>query len=78
MCVHAGRETHVMRITMKALEKQLNPALFQRIHRSTLINVDRIAKLISHINGEYFVMLKSGARLKMSRTYKDKVNNLVS
>jgi two-component system LytT family response regulator len=78
MCVHAGGETHVMRITMKELEHQLNPAEFQRIHRSTLINVNRIVKLISHINGEFFVTLESGARLKMSRTYKDKVRQFIA
>lgn len=77
MCVHARGETHVMRITMKELEKQLDPSLFQRIHRSTLINVKRIVKLISHINGEFFVTLESGARLKMSRTYKDKLRHLI-
>ena len=77
MCVHAGGETHVMRITMKDLERQLNPSVFQRIHRSTLINVNRIVKLISHINGEFFVTLDSGARLKMSRTYKDKFRQFV-
>ncbi len=77
MCVHARGETHVMRITMKELEKQLDPSLFQRIHRSTLINVNRIVKLISHINGEFFVTLESGARLKMSRTYKDKLRHLI-
>ena len=77
MCVHARGETHIMRITMKDLEKQLDPSLFQRIHRSTLININRIVKLISHINGEFFVILESGARLKMSRTYKDKVRQLI-
>ena len=52
--------------------------MFQRIHRSTLINVNRIVKLITHINGEFFVTLESGARLKMSRTYKDKLRHLIS
>jgi two-component system LytT family response regulator len=78
MCVHAGGQTHVMRITMKDLERQLDPSVFQRIHRSTLININRIVKLISHINGEFFVTLSSGARLKMSRTYKDKVRQFIA
>ena len=77
MCVHARGETYVMRITMKDLERQLDPSVFQRIHRSTLINLNRIVKLISHINGEFFVTLESGARLKMSRSYKDKVRHLI-
>ena len=73
MCVHAQGETHVMRSTMNDLEAQLDPGTFQRIHRSTLVNLKRVVKLSSHINGEFFLTLDCGARLKMSRTYKDKV-----
>ena len=73
MCVHAKGETHVMRSTMNDLEAQLDPGTFQRIHRSTLVNLKRVVKLSSHINGEFFLTLDCGARLKMSRTYKDKV-----
>ncbi len=73
MCLHAGSETHIMRITMKQLESQLDPALFQRVHRSTLVNLDRVEKICSHINGEYHLLLKGGERVKMSRTYKDKI-----
>lgn len=78
MCVHAEGATHVMRITMKQLESLLDPSLFQRVHRSTIVNVKCIKKLISHINGEYFLSLENGTRLKMSRTYKDKVQLLIS
>lgn len=73
MCLHAKGVIHVMRITMKALEAQLNPALFQRVHRSTIVNIKRIEKIASHINGEYHLILNSGDKLKMSRSYKDKV-----
>jgi len=73
MCLHAAGEIHVMRITMKQLEVQLDPALFQRVHRSTLVNLNRVDKICSHINGEYHLILKGGARLKMSRSYKDKL-----
>jgi two-component system LytT family response regulator len=73
MCVHAQGATHVMRSTMKDLESQLDPSTFQRIHRSTLVNLGRVVSLSSHINGEFFLTLDCGARLKMSRTYKEKV-----
>jgi len=73
MCIHARGETHVMRSTMKDLEAQLDPSTFQRIHRSTLVNLERVVKLSSHINGEFFLTLECGACLKMSRTYKDRV-----
>ncbi len=77
MCLHVNGVIHVMRITMKALEEQLNPALFQRVHRSTIVNIKRIEKISSHINGEYHLILLSGDKLKMSRSYKDKVSTFL-
>ncbi len=73
MCVHALGATHIMRSTMKQLEAQLDPARFSRVHRSTIVNVERVVKLTAHDNGEYFLTLAGGARLKLSRTYRDKL-----
>ena len=78
MCVHAAGQTHVMRSTMKALEGQLDPDRFARIHRSTIVNVDRVVKVGSHINGEFFLTLKCGTRLKMSRTYRDRIDQILA
>ncbi len=73
MCVHAGGETHILRKTMKELEVELDPDLLQRIHRSTIVNVNQVREMQSHINGEYFLTLKCGHTIKLSRTYKDKL-----
>jgi two-component system LytT family response regulator len=73
MCVHAGGQTHIMRKTMKELERELDPALMQRVHRSAIVNVKQVREMRSHINGEYFLTLKNGHTLKLSRTYKDKL-----
>jgi two-component system LytT family response regulator len=73
MCVHAGGETHIMRKTMKELDDELDPVLLQRIHRSTIVNVKQVKEMQSHINGEYFLTLKGGHVLKLSRTYKEKL-----
>ena len=73
MCVHAGGEIHIMRTTMKKLEAQLDPDILQRIHRSTIVNVNHIKEMQAHINGEYFLTLKCGHTIKMSRTYKKKL-----
>lgn len=70
MCIHAAGETHILRETMKAMERRLDPARFQRIHRSTIINLDRVAEVHPHANGECFLILKSGRELKVSRSYK--------
>ena len=75
MCVHANGATHVMRVTMKELEEQLDPASFQRVHRSTIVNLDRVVKVCSHMNGEFYLALNNGASVKMSRSYKDKVKH---
>lgn len=77
MCVHVGDDIHIMRITMKQLEAQLNPEIFQRVHRSTIVNLSQVKQVCSHMNGEYYLMLESGARLKMSRTFKDKVKHFL-
>lgn len=73
MCVHAGGETHIMRMTMKKLEAELDPDYLQRIHRSTIVNIHRVTEMRAHINGEYFLTLKGGNTVKLSRTYKDKL-----
>ena len=58
MCIHCGGETHIMRKTMKELEAELDPNLLQRIHRSTIVNVNQVRKMQPHINGEYFLILQ--------------------
>ena len=77
MCVHAGNATHVLRGTMKDLEASLDPAAFQRIHRSAIVNLKRVRKLRPHANGEYFLTLEGGQELKLSRTHRDKVELLL-
>jgi two-component system LytT family response regulator len=73
MCVQSLGVTHIMRKTMKELEKELDESILQRIHRSTIVNIRQVREMESHINGEYFLTLESGHRVKLSRTYKDKL-----
>ncbi len=75
MCVHVKGATLIMRTTMKELEEQLDPLVFQRVHRSTIVNLARVEKVSSHINGEFHLTLSCGTSLKMSRSYKDKVKH---
>jgi len=76
MCVHANGETHIMRKTMKELEKELDSEYLQRIHRSTIVNIHHVKEMQSHINGEYFLTLQCGHTVKLSRTYKNKLKHL--
>tara|TARA_B110000858_G_scaffold123333_1_gene140631 strand:- start:18756 stop:19574 length:819 start_codon:yes stop_codon:yes gene_type:complete len=75
MCVHVAGATHIMRTTMKELESKLDPSIFQRVHRSTIVNLRRVEKVSSHINGEFHLTLSDGSFLKMSRSYKEKVKH---
>jgi two-component system LytT family response regulator len=68
--IHCGRAWHVLRETMKRLESQVDPARFVRIHRSTIVNVERIKELQPYFHGEYVVVLHDGTHLKLSRGYK--------
>ncbi len=77
MCIHAGGETYILRGTMKSLEDQLDPRLFQRVHRSTIVNLERVMRLRPHINGEFFLVLDGGHEIKLSRTYRDKVEHFL-
>ncbi|NJD32457.1 MAG: response regulator [Gammaproteobacteria bacterium] len=77
MCLHAAGQTHVLRATMKELEEMLDPAVFQRVHRSTIVNLARVHALRPHLNGECFLKLQSGQEIKLSRSYRDKVEMLL-
>jgi two-component system, LytTR family, response regulator len=68
--VHAGTRTFPVRETMKELESQIDPARFVRIHRSTIISVDRIKEMQPYFKGDYVVILRDGTNLKLSRRFK--------
>ncbi|MBP6513696.1 MAG: LytTR family transcriptional regulator DNA-binding domain-containing protein [Steroidobacteraceae bacterium] len=77
MCVHAEGQTHVVRGTMKQFDAALDPRQFQRVHRSAIVNVDRVRSLRPHTNGEYFLTLEGGHELKLSRSYRDRLEALL-
>jgi two-component system, LytTR family, response regulator len=71
--MHVGPQEHLVRDTMSHLESQLDSQQFMRIHRSTIVNVDRIQEMQSSFNGEYVVLLRNGTRLTLSRGYRDAI-----
>ena len=73
MCIYTADQTLVLRETMKDLERRLDPKKFQRIHRSTIVNLDNIKSVKPHTNGECFLVLGSGTQVKVSRSYRDVV-----
>lgn len=73
MCIHTGGQTLILRETMKDLERRLDPRKFRRIHRSTIVNLDQVRQVKPHTNGECYLVLSSGAQVKVSRSYRDVV-----
>jgi two-component system LytT family response regulator len=71
--LHVGRREYLVRDTLSALEQRLNANEFVRVHRSTIIRVDRIAELLPDPHGEFRIRLKSGAEVALSRTYRTRV-----
>lgn len=69
-CLHVGTKTHLLRRSMAELEQELDPNVFCRIHRSSIVNVARVESLKLNPDGEYEVVLKHGIRLRLSRRYR--------
>ncbi|MBA6415530.1 response regulator transcription factor [Colwellia sp. 6M3] len=77
MCVHTLKETHVVRITMKKLVTQLDPKVFSRIHKSTLVNVNCIKSIKPLRNSESILDLGDDVQLKVSRNYSSSIQQIV-
>jgi two-component system, LytTR family, response regulator len=74
-CLHVGSKTHLLRRSMAELEQELDPAVFSRIHRSTIVNLDRVRGLKLGEDGEYDVLLEDGARLRLSQRYRKQLQS---
>jgi len=74
-CLHAAGVTHIKRCTLKDLLKDLDPKMFKRVHRSTIVNLNYIKKVIPHTKGEYFLQLGEFDQIKVSRNYKDAIKH---
>ena len=75
--IHAAGATHLIRETMNALETRLDPERFVRIHRSTIVNSDRIQELEPLFQGDYLIILRDGTRLPSSRAYRDRLRRFI-
>lgn len=75
--VHAGGRTHLLRQSLRKLEARLDPHQFVRIHRSTIVNVHRVREMRPLFHGEYQVILRDGTCLKLSRSYRQRVDVLL-
>jgi len=74
-CLHVGSKTHLLRRSLSELEEELNPQAFCRIHRSTIVNLDRVQSLKLNQEGEYDVLLRPGTVLRLSRRYRKQLRS---
>jgi len=74
-CLHVGSRTHLIRRSMSELEGELDPTVFCRIHRSTIVNLDRVKSLNLNEEGEYEVSLENGSSLRLSRRYRQQLQS---
>jgi two-component system LytT family response regulator len=75
--LHIGREGYLLRETMSALEEKLDPQQFVRIHRTAIVNLERVRELQPSSHGEYTVVLSDATRLTLSRVYRDRIEPLL-
>lgn len=76
--LHLGHETHILRETMNSIQTRLDPQKFIRVHRSRIVNVDRIKELQPWFHGEYLIVLSDGTQLTLSRSYREKLMEFMS
>lgn len=77
MCLHTNTKTHILRETMKNMDKRLDPAIFKRIHRSTIVNINMIEKLHPSSGGKYTLILNNGSEVQVSRNYREVIANFL-
>jgi two-component system, LytTR family, response regulator len=75
--LHAAGKTHLVRDTMKDFAAKLDPTTFVRIHRSAIVNIDRVARIEPYVHGEYVVTLRDGTKLTSSRAHSERLHALL-
>jgi len=75
VCLHCGKDTHILRETMNELEARLDPARFIRVHRSAIVNLDCIRELQPWFRGDYKVMLNDGTELTLTKNHREKLES---
>lgn len=69
-CLHVGAKNHLLRRSLAELEEDLDPGMFCRVHRSSIVNLDRVQGLKLAEDGEYEILLDNGTRVRLSRRYR--------
>ncbi len=76
--LHLRNETHILRETMNSIQTRLDPGKFLRVHRSRIVNIERIKELQPWFHGEYLIVLNDGTQLTLSRSYREKLMEVMA
>jgi len=71
--IHTGGESHRLKAALASLEARLDPERFRRIHRSTIVNLERVREILVSPHGDYTLVLEGGSRLSVGRSYRDRL-----
>lgn len=75
--LHVGQTSHLVRLSMHRIEELLDPRLFARVHRSAIVNLDAVRKLVANVDGSYSVILVSGASIPVGASYRARVEDIL-
>jgi two-component system LytT family response regulator len=75
--IHSGQETHLLRIPLSLLEQKLVSGDFMRIHRSTVVNINRIREVQHWFRGRYRILMRDGTALIVSQAYRERIDSLM-
>jgi len=75
--LHTSKASPMIRQTLGAMEAQLDPKKFRRVHRSAIVNIEHIKELQPLFSGEHSILLEDGTKLTLSRNYKEKLFELL-
>lgn len=76
--LHAGARSYLVRQTVQEFAEQMDPLKFARVHRSAIVNLERVRELVPHIHGEATLVLVNGATVRVSRTRRADVERLLT
>ncbi len=76
-CLHVGQRSHLLRRSLSELESELDPDVFCRVHRSSIVNLERVRSLKLHADGEYEILLENSARVRLSRRYRKQLEERI-
>jgi two-component system LytT family response regulator len=78
VCIHAGGKSHMLSEKISALEERLDPRRFIRVHRSRMVNLDKVREVHPMFNGDYVFLLRDGTEVSSGRNYRERLRAMLT